>query len=292
MSETEGLVGNLIFLSYRRADTAPHTLALKLELEGQLRAARVFVDTHTIQGGDVWPSQIENALKSAKVVVPVIGKAWLAKEADGTRRIDNDEDWVHREIRLALALKKGALVPLLVDDARPLRAQELPAELQELASIQPLKLDINDWDKSIGLIVKVLRDKFEFARKPVKYTFPKPDPLVSKTIAIPWDELDASVREHLPSWRIEFSDDPERLQYTRVELARDFEFKSFKRAMEFVQIVAAHAKTVDHHPRWMNIWRTVTIWLSTWDAGHRVTALDVEFARFLEREFKNFRSAR
>ncbi len=34
-----GAISNLIFLSYRRADTAAQTLALRLELETQLRAA-------------------------------------------------------------------------------------------------------------------------------------------------------------------------------------------------------------------------------------------------------------
>ena len=52
-----GAIGNLIFLSYRRADTAAQALALRLELETQLRAAQIFLDTHTIQGGDVWPKQ-------------------------------------------------------------------------------------------------------------------------------------------------------------------------------------------------------------------------------------------
>jgi len=51
-----------------------------------------------------------------------------------------------------------------------------------------------------------------------------------------------------------------------------------------VNLVAEHAKRVQHHPRWMNLWVTVKIWLTTLDAGHRVTALDIEFARFLDRE--------
>ncbi|NJO36241.1 MAG: 4a-hydroxytetrahydrobiopterin dehydratase, partial [Rhodospirillales bacterium] len=34
---------------------------------------------------------------------------------------------------------------------------------------------------------------------------------------------------------------------------------------------------------WMNIWRTVTIWLCTWDAGHRVTELDLQFAKTIDR---------
>jgi pterin-4a-carbinolamine dehydratase len=39
---------------------------------------------------------------------------------------------------------------------------------------------------------------------------------------------------------------------------------------------------VDHHPRWENIWRTVTVWLSTWDIGHKVSRLDLELAQYFE----------
>src|ERR1700687_5827542 len=96
MIDTEhgSLIGNLIFLSYRRSDSAAHTLALRLELETQLRAAQIFVDTHAVQGGETWPVQIEDALYLAKVVIPIIGKSWAGVDSAGRRRIDDPEDWV------------------------------------------------------------------------------------------------------------------------------------------------------------------------------------------------------
>jgi hypothetical protein len=69
--EDSTLVGNLIFLSYRRIDTAAQTLALRLELETRLQAAQIFVDTHTMEGGDLWAQQIEGALRVAKVIIKV-----------------------------------------------------------------------------------------------------------------------------------------------------------------------------------------------------------------------------
>jgi pterin-4a-carbinolamine dehydratase len=62
--------------------------------------------------------------------------------------------------------------------------------------------------------------------------------------------------------------------------------------MDFMQQAAKYVSNLDHHPRWMNIWRTVTVWLSTWDAGHRVTLLDVSLARFLERTYQQVNSTR
>jgi pterin-4a-carbinolamine dehydratase len=282
------LIGNLIFLSYRRADTATSTLALRLELQTQLRAAQIFVDTHTIQSGDAWPHQIDDALRVAKVIIPVIGKSWAGGDEVGKRRIDDPKDWVHKELAMALAQKRSAVMPVLVDGARRLRRADLPEPLQDLADIQPLKIDLDQWDHDLQSLIQVLNER-GFEAKTRNFKYPEPDPLKWKTMAVPWDVLETEVAQRLPNWRIEISDDIDNLHYKRVELVRDFDFESFEKAMEFMQVVAKHAGEIDHHPRWMNLWRTVTVWLSTWDAGRRVTALDVQLAQYLERKYKEFK---
>jgi len=122
---------NLLFVSYRRTDTAPHALALKLELERQFRAAQVFVDTDHIQGGESWPSEIEFALSAAKVVLPIVGQNWVGPAAEGGRRIDDPNDWVRKEIELALRLKPDAVIPLFVDGVEAVPAH-LPESCKEL----------------------------------------------------------------------------------------------------------------------------------------------------------------
>ncbi len=109
------MLENLIFISYRRADAASHAMAMKMELEGRLRAAQVFVDTQQIQGGDRRSREIEVALRPAKVVVPIIGRDWAGRSAEGARRIDDPDDWVRKEIALGLELKSQALLPVLID---------------------------------------------------------------------------------------------------------------------------------------------------------------------------------
>jgi pterin-4a-carbinolamine dehydratase len=279
------MIENIIFLSYRRADTAPHTLALKLELEAQLSAAQVFVDTHQIRGADRWAIEIEVALRTAKVIMPVIGRAWVGPLPDGRRRIDDPEDWVRKELVIALAEKPNSILPLLVDDAAALDPQTLPSDLQGLAAIQAIRIDLSAWQASIDTLVGRLSERFGLSRKRAIQSYPRPDPLVARTIPIPWEELDDQVSRYLPKWTIEFSDDERNLHQKHIELTRTFEFDSFLEAIAFVDTVAQHAHQVQHHPRWMNMWRTVKIWLSTWDAGHRVTALDIEFARYLDRAF-------
>lgn len=46
--------------------------------------------------------------------------------------------------------------------------------------------------------------------------------------------------------------------------------------------------TFQHHPRWENIWRTVVIWLSTWDIGHKPSQLDLDLAREVERIYHDY----
>jgi pterin-4a-carbinolamine dehydratase len=289
-SETQGAVGNLIFVSYRRADTAVHTLALRLEFETRFRAVQVFVDTHTIQAGDKWPDEIANAMSIAKVVVPVIGVSWAGSEV-GNRRIDDPDDWVHKEISLALAQSHERILPILVNGAPALRRGDLPKPLQDLADIQPIKIEVTEWDQGIENLVGILKSKFGLESKQTTFRFPKPDKVIAKTIPIPWSVLETDVANSLPEWRIEFSDDPDKLHYKRVELVRDFEFKSFEDAMAFMATVSKFASENDHHPRWMNVWRTVTVWLSTWDAGHRITVLDTQLARFFERKYREYKQS-
>jgi len=57
-----------------------------------------------------------------------------------------------------------------------------------------------------------------------------------------------------------------------------FEFKDFGEAFAFMTRVALIAETMNHHPKWTNVWNTVEIWLSTHDAGDVVTEKDRKLA--------------
>lgn len=61
-------------------------------------------------------------------------------------------------------------------------------------------------------------------------------------------------------------------------LHRELQFGSFVEAFSFMTGAALIAERMNHHPDWSNVYNTVTINLSTHDAGG-VTSLDLEFAR-------------
>jgi hypothetical protein len=168
-------IGNLIFLSYRRADTAAPTLALKLELENNLRDVQVFMDNGAIAGGDNFPEQIENALNRSTLVIGVIGKAWIGVQGEEKSRIDNPDDWVFKEIYFALTKKRSAFLPVFIDDAPQLCANDLPQELRELCSIQSLRVTVSNWESSTNQLIHLLEQKFKFTRKLKTYQYPIPN---------------------------------------------------------------------------------------------------------------------
>lgn len=66
-------------------------------------------------------------------------------------------------------------------------------------------------------------------------------------------------------------------------IERTLEFADFRAAFAFMTRVAAEADALDHHPDWSNVYRRVTIRLSTHEAGNRVTERDLELAARIDR---------
>lgn len=67
------------------------------------------------------------------------------------------------------------------------------------------------------------------------------------------------------------------------KLSRTFVFKDFTEAFGFMTKVAIVAEKMNHHPTWTNTWNTVTIELSTHDAGNIVTDLDRTLAKAIDK---------
>ena len=61
-----------------------------------------------------------------------------------------------------------------------------------------------------------------------------------------------------------------------------FKFKSFSEAFGFMARVALEAQAADHHPDWSNSYDTVTITLSTHDAGG-LSQKDVDLAQAIDK---------
>lgn len=67
----------------------------------------------------------------------------------------------------------------------------------------------------------------------------------------------------------------------RDAITRTFSFADFGAAFGFMARVALVAEKMDHHPEWTNVYRTVTVTLSTHSAGG-VTDKDIALARAMD----------
>lgn len=66
------------------------------------------------------------------------------------------------------------------------------------------------------------------------------------------------------------------------EISRQFLFKDFGDAFEFMTLSAQYAQEINHHPDWSNSWNKVNVCLST-HSVKGLTELDVLMAQAMER---------
>ncbi|MBT9311082.1 4a-hydroxytetrahydrobiopterin dehydratase [Leptothoe kymatousa] len=283
-----------IFISYRRADSTSEAGRLYSSITKELQGGTVFMDTAAIDVGTEWAQELEDALTAAQIVLVVIGPDWLRISDEwGMRRIDQPQDWVRREIERALTTDKK-LLPVLVKGAKLPPVDKLPESIRDLVQWQAVDIRDAYWDHDIQLVLQQLRmevettqaDRGEMGDSQVYPTPPpeKPDPLSEEKISI---ALGAS----LASWKIVSSPLPQDLTKVRTELCRSYRFKSFSDAIGFMHQVAPGCDIAMHHPRWENLWRTLNVYLTTWDIGHAISDRDIQLAKYLDHAYGEFPGA-
>lgn len=150
---------NSIFISYRRDDSSGYTQALFAELRRRFGNDRIFLDVSDIKGGDDFVDAIEQAGFQTRVLLAIIGAKWLsATDKDGTRRLDNPDDYVRREI--ATALSRGIrVIPVLVNDAEIPETELLPEELQVLTNRSAIEIRHSRFDDDVRNLAQTLEDE-------------------------------------------------------------------------------------------------------------------------------------
>ena len=280
-----------IFISYRRDDTAAEAGAIFHAIRDKLGQESVFMDTSSISAGAEWPNEIRSALEAARLVIVVIGAQWVRSSDEwGRRRIDQDGDWVRREVETATN-SSALIIPVLVNGAKLPPQNVLPDVLRPLVQRQAIELRRDYWDHDILLLLAQLdiapptsspatvKDIDPYPKRPPE----APDPLDEEKVG-------RILTNELPDWRQKVSPLPGSSDRVRVELVRQFKFRTFQDAVHFMAQVAPGCDIAMHHPRWENIWKTLTVALSTWDHGlHRVTDRDVMLAKYFDRAFKEYK---
>lgn len=149
-----------IFISYRREDAAGQAGRLYDHLSAHFSRERVFMDVDRIEPGEDFVDAINRAVGSCRVLLVVIGKNWLASTVGEQRRLDNPHDYVRLEISAALE-RNIRTIPLLVQDARMPKAEELPAQLARLSRLNAHEIsDGYRWGQDVQALIKFIDKEF------------------------------------------------------------------------------------------------------------------------------------
>ena len=129
-----------MFINYRGADSHSYGALLYTELARRFGDDHVFLDAECIPAGANFVEELLARVRSARLLLAVIGPRWLSEtDSAGRRRIDDPADWIHRE--LVEAFDAGVrVIPVLTEDAGLPTTAELPPAIAQLSNCQYRRL--------------------------------------------------------------------------------------------------------------------------------------------------------
>jgi len=125
------------------------------------------MDIDAIEPGEDFLYAINQTLAASKVVIAVIGPNWeKVTDETGSRRLDNSDDYVFRELCAALE-SNIRVIPVLVGGAAMPTSNALPTRLQPLARRNAIEISdtrfITDAERLSSAITRVLDTTFPSA---------------------------------------------------------------------------------------------------------------------------------
>lgn len=144
-------VAPLAFISYRSSDEPWAAISLRNALAARFGTQAIFIDAASVDPGEDFRPALLRAVVRSSALLVVIGRHWLAPSSSGHRPLDDETDWVRTEIALALFTCVPVL-PVLVGDAEPPQAHQLPEDLKPLAYHQHIRLHPRDSDRDLQWI--------------------------------------------------------------------------------------------------------------------------------------------
>ena len=147
---------SLIFISYRRDDSAPYAGRLYDRLTAHFGKGQVFMDIDQIGPGEDCVEVIDRKVGACDIAVVLIGKSWLsASDAEGKRRLDDPEDFVRLEVATALE-RNIRVLPVLVGGAKMPRMQQLPESLAVLSRRNAFEISDSRFHDDVNKLIQSL----------------------------------------------------------------------------------------------------------------------------------------
>jgi hypothetical protein len=145
-----------VFLNYRHADEPFGVAMLDGALSARFGSEAVFFASKSIELGADWEKEMFAAVERSTALLVVMGRHWLDEvDETGRRRIDDPNDFVRREILLALELGK-AVIPVRLGVPRP-SPSDIPAELSALLRKQDIELQFRTAGPDLDRLERKLR---------------------------------------------------------------------------------------------------------------------------------------
>jgi hypothetical protein len=150
-----------VFLSYRRSDTGGEVGRLSDSLKHKLGRRLVFRDVADIAPGTAFDAVLERELAAAKLVLVLIGPAWLDELKQRLERPEVD----YLRVEVATALSKGKrVIPVLLKGASLPPPEALPAELVPLAKRQAMTMRDEAWSQDVDRLIDAIGRPYRWDR--------------------------------------------------------------------------------------------------------------------------------
>jgi hypothetical protein len=148
-----------VFINYRTRDEEGIASLIDSELVRKLGRDRVFFASQSIRASDDFTKRLLPAVRASRVVLAVIGPAWLTVEGkDGISRLADPKDWTRREI-LAAFEDHVPVIPVIVGRTTGrLTKDQLPGALHRLVDLQSVRFDHRHRDADLAELFRVLGD--------------------------------------------------------------------------------------------------------------------------------------
>ncbi len=115
------------------------------------------MDVDTIPLGVNFAKVLREEVAKCDVLLAVIGDDWLnARDENGSRRLDNPNDFVRIEIATALQ-RDIPVIPILVDNAQIPHSDELPGDLAELSRRNGLEVHHASFGRDVSKLIHDLK---------------------------------------------------------------------------------------------------------------------------------------
>ena len=147
-----------VFISYRTSDGVDKATALARDLDALFGQEQIFLDKDDLPAGSRWRDEVARALHDAPILLVLVTPNYLgARDADGKRCIEREDDPVRDELAAAIAAN-AHVIPLMCDGVvETPSAGSLPAPFNQLSERTWRRLRAYDWREDLARLGEDLR---------------------------------------------------------------------------------------------------------------------------------------